>query len=217
MYIFSNSTFFNFLNLKKNFYRHWHQYHPKLTKNEYQPSLQMLLKMIREGSSSTTDASSSSEVTSGTPVVVNNEADLHQPAQRLETKTGNGRSITPTKSTPTTSLKTPTSTGTGNKRKSCGHPGCDFRTSSLVAMTDHRKSLGHSQVSPIKKSRNLLKSTSAGTGSSPSRATLLCGYKDCDFTSKYLSNLSRHRRRRNHFITDEVRRKKHTNKKICEI
>merc|ERR1712079_945154 len=63
--------------------------------------------------------------------------------------------------------------------------------------------LGHSQVSPIKKSRNLLKSTSAGTGSSPSRATLLCGYKDCDFTSKYLSNLSRHRRRRNHFITDE--------------
>ena len=177
----------------------------------------MLLKMIREGSSNTTDASSSSEVTSGTPVVVNNEADLHQPAQRLETKTGNGRSITPTKSTPTTSLKTPTSTGTGNKRKSCGHPGCDFRTSSLVAMTDHRKSLGHSQVSPIKKSRNLLKSTSAGTGSSPSRATLLCGYKDCDFTSKYLSNLSRHRRRRNHFITDEVRRKKHTNKKICEI
>merc|ERR1712062_106206 len=90
-------------------------------------------------------------------------------------------------------------TGTGNKRKSCGHRGCDFRTSSLLAMTDHRKSLGHSQVSPIKKSRNLLKST----GSSPSRAILLCGYKDCDFTSNHLFYLSYHRRQRNHFITDE--------------
>ena len=65
-------------------------------------------------------------------------------------------------------------------------------------------SIGHRATSDVFEA-------SVGTGSSPSRATLLCGYKDCDFTSKYLSNLSRHRRWRNHFITDEVRRKKETN------
>ena len=156
--------------------------------------------MIREGSGAI-DASAANAST--TPVV--NQAD-RQPQQPLETKSNITTSSSTPKSTPTTttSLSTPAaSTGlTGRKRKSCGHPGCDFRTSSLVAMTDHRKSLGHSMVSP-KKSRKLLQSPG-----SPSRATLLCGYKECDFTSKYLSNLSRHRRRRNHFITEEVRKKK---------
>ena len=153
--------------------------------------------MIREGSG----AIDASAANASTPVV--NQADR----QPLETKSNITTSSSTPKSTPTTtSLSTPASTGlTGRKRKSCGHPGCDFRTSSLVAMTDHRKSLGHSMVSP-KKSRKLLQSPA-----SPSRATLLCGYKECDFTSKYLSNLSRHRRRRNHFITEEVRKKP----KIC--
>ena len=37
----------------------------------------------------------------------------------------------------------------------------------------------------------------------PHTPTLLCGYKNCDFTSKYHSNLSRHRKRCKHFTTNE--------------
>merc|ERR1711944_134121 len=41
----------------QNIARHWHQYHPKMKKDDYQPSLQKLLKILREGSDNPTPTS----------------------------------------------------------------------------------------------------------------------------------------------------------------
>ena len=45
----------------------------------------------------------------------------------------------------------------------------------------------------------------------------MCGYKDCDFITKYMSNLSRHRKRRNHYLTDDDKREAEAEEKRDEI
>lgn len=98
--------------------------------------------------------------------------------------------------------KTPSSTPSAAqnlKRLSCGNSGCNYRTTSRLKMSEHRKEKGH--LTPGKRSKVTLPSSK-----SPSKLPLTkCGFVGCDFSTRYHSNLSRHRRRRNHFLTDEDR------------
>ena len=60
-------------------------------------------------------------------------------------------------------------------------------------MAEHRKIQGH--LTPKKKEK----------AQSPnlSLIKLYCSVDDCDFHTRYQSNLMRHRRRRNHYTSDE--------------
>ena len=57
-------------------------------------------------------------------------------------------------------------------------------------MTEHRKDKGH--LSPKKQKTQ-------------SPVIEYCGFGDCDFSTRYKSNLVRHRQRRNHFLSEEDR------------
>ena len=160
------------------FFRHWHQYHPKLKKDDYQPSLQKLLKILREGSDNPTPTS---------PVIAEVKDDK-SPTKPMVPK----KSLTP-----------------NEKRRSCGQSGCDYRTSSMVKMAEHRKSLGHNTSS--------ISSPRKSSSSANNTLKLMCGYKDCDFITKYMSNLSRHRKRRNHYLTDDDKREAEAEEKRDEI
>jgi len=162
----------------QNIARHWHQYHPKLKKDDYQPSLQKLLKILREGSDNPTPTS---------PVIAEVKDDK-SPTKPMVPK----KSLTP-----------------NEKRRSCGQSGCDYRTSSMVKMAEHLKSLGHNTSS--------ISSPRKSSGSANNTLKLMCGYKDCDFITKYMSNLSRHRKRRNHYLTDDDKREAEAEEKRDEI
>ena len=81
-----------------------------------------------------------------------------------------------------------------NKRLSCGNSGCNFRTMSSLKMAEHRKLQGH--LTPKKKA---IKSPNS------SLTIQYCNVGDCEFYTRYQSNLMRHRRRRNHFSSEEDR------------
>ena len=76
------------------------------------------------------------------------------------------------------------------KRISCRSSGCGYRTTSSLKMSEHRKDKGH--LSPKKPKTQ-------------SPVIEHCGFGDCDFSTRYKSNLVRHRQRRNHFLSKENR------------
>lgn len=78
-------------------------------------------------------------------------------------------------------------------------------------MSEHRKEKGH--VTPSKRQKTLLPSSQ-----SPSKLPLTaCGFGDCDFSTRYHSNMTRHRKRRNHFLNDEERDEANAEAKRDEI
>merc|ERR1712156_1353124 len=112
------------------------------------------------------------------------------------------KEVTPLSKKTTPKVPTPKEKGQGqknasvdkNKRLSCGNSGCNFRTMSSLKMAEHRKLQGH--LTPKKKA---IKSPNS------SLTIQYCNVGDCDFYTRYQSNLMRHRRRRNHFSSEEDR------------
>merc|ERR1712110_583611 len=98
-------------------------YHPKMKKDDYQPSLQKLLKLIREQGAST-------------PVVPDPEVE-EKIVEKSKSKLGLRASMTPpTKFSPCGEL-TPAQLRAKlkyDKRESCKTPGCGYRTSNAEKM-----------------------------------------------------------------------------------
>ena len=256
------------------FFRHWHQYHPKMKKDDYQPSLQKLLRLIREQGGASTPLpdpevdekiveNSKSPVaskleTSKSPILPKVEKSKSKLGLRASmtppTKYSPHETLTPAqlraklnndkrescktpgcgyrtsnkekmaahrkslnhykenenivKSSPKACSSSPAATAeiqkNEEKEKTCGTPDCSYSTNSLVKLTEHRRSLGHTINNSITPKKRKNSSNHNSTSSSPNKMTkLFCGYKDCEFSSGYLSNLCRHRKRKCHYLTEE--------------
>jgi len=176
-----------------------------LKKDDFQPSMRKLIRMIQnDHSESDTPVTpvtskvgpkdnSSSLVKSNPP-----SKSPKTPQTPIITAISN-KQVTPLNKTKQekTIKKTPVSEKEPvlNKRISCGSSGCGYRTTSSLKMTEHRKDQGH--LSPKKRKTQ-----------SPASSSLIighCGVGDCDFSTRYKSNLMRHRQRRNHFLSEEDR------------
>ena len=186
-------------------FRHWNQEHPNLKKDDFQPSMRKLIRMIQnDHSESETPVTPAPKVVpKDTPssLVKSNPPSKSPKTPQTPTITAiSNKQVTPLNKTKQekTIKKTPVSEKEPvlNKRITCGSSGCGYRTTSSLKMTEHRKDKGH--LSP-KKARKT---------QSPASSNLIighCGVGDCDFSTKYKSNLMRHRQRRNHFLSEEDR------------
>ena len=196
-------------------FRHWNQEHPSLKKDDFQPSMRKLIRMIQN------DHSESDSPVTPAPKVVpkdtpsalvksNPPSKSPKTPQTPITTAISNKQVTPLNKTEKTTKKTPVSEKEKtikktpvsekepvlNKRITCGSSGCGYRTTSSLKMTEHRKEKGH--LSPKKPRKT----------QSPASSNLIighCGVGDCDFSTKYKSNLMRHRQRRNHFLSEEDR------------
>jgi len=120
-----------------NISRHWIKYHPDLKREDYQPSVRKLLKIMSEN-----------------------------PDKVIKSK--------PEKP----------------KKLKCGElNNCAYTTDSTLKLAEHRKSTNHVK-SPLKASPQLSK-----------LPLLQCEF--CEFTTQYSSNMSRHKRRKNHFANSQ--------------
>ena len=118
-------------------FRHWIKYHPDLKREDYQPSVRKLLKIMSEN-----------------------------PDKVIKSK--------PEKP----------------KKLKCGElNNCAYTTDSTLKLAEHRKSTNHVK-SPLKASPQLSK-----------LPLLQCEF--CEFTTQYSSNMSRHKRRKNHFANSQ--------------
>ena len=197
-------------------FRHWNQEHPSLKKDDFQPSMRKLIRMIQndhsESDSPVTPAPKVVPKDTPSALVKSNPPSKSPKTPQTPTITAiSNKQVTPLnktkqektiKKTPVsdkeTIKKTPVSEKEPvlNKRITCGSSGCGYRTTSSLKMTEHRKEKGH--LSPQKPRKT----------QSPASSKLSighCGVGDCDFSTKYKSNLMRHRQRRNHFLSEEDR------------
>ena len=141
----------------QNIARHWNHEHPSLKKDDFQPSMRKLIRMIK------IDHSESDTPVTSAPKVV-------------------------PKDIPSALVKSNPSSKSPKKRISCRNSGCGYRSTSSLKMTEHQKDKGH--FSPKKQKPQ-------------SPVIEHCGFGDCDFSTRYKSNLTRHRQRWNHFLSQE--------------
>merc|ERR1712088_50984 len=111
-----------------------------MKKDDYQPSLQKLLKLIREQGASTPVPDPEVEE----KIVEKSKSPVASKLEKSKSKLGLRASMTPpTKFSPCGEL-TPAQLRAklnNDKRESCKTPGCGYRTSNAEKMAVHRKSL----------------------------------------------------------------------------
>ena len=136
--ISSNSSYCNFTIFV--YFRHWHKFHPDLNRQDYQPSVRKLLKIMAEHPEKVISSSKSSA---------------------------------------------------SSKKLKCGElNNCAFATESELKLTEHRKSTNHTKSPSKSPAPPLMK-----------LPLLQCDF--CEFTTQYNSNMSRHKRRKNHFANSK--------------